>query len=107
MRQGREHEYHGVAVHPKHLSVWERWTGIAKHYNPELDYEQKVKEFRAEWEAAMADQVVEKTYSIEADDTDETILHGQLSKYFQRTSRGDFLKKNEVLDGSNEVSATE
>lgn len=55
----------------------------------------------------MADQVVEKTYSIEADDTDETILHGQLSKYFQRTSRGDFLKKNEVLDGSNEVSATE
>lgn len=108
MRQGREHEYHGVAVHPKHLSLWERWTGKGKHYNPELDYEQKVKEFRAEWESAMADQVVEKTYSLEADDTDETILHGELNKYFLRTaSRGEYSKKSELLNGSNEVSVTE
>jgi len=56
----------------------------------------------------MADQVVEKTYSLEADDTDETILHGELNKYFLRTaSRGEYSKKSELLNGSNEVSVTE
>jgi hypothetical protein len=54
IRQGREHEYHGPAVHRKHLSIWERWMGKGKHYDADLGYQMKVKEFRAEWEAAMA-----------------------------------------------------
>jgi hypothetical protein len=31
------------------LSVWERLMGKGKHYNPDLDYQMKVKEFRVEW----------------------------------------------------------
>lgn len=36
--QGREEEYHGVAVHPRHLSLWERLVH-RRHlaYDPELD----------------------------------------------------------------------
>ncbi|OGE49606.1 hypothetical protein PENARI_c020G01487, partial [Penicillium arizonense] len=76
IRQGREHGYHGPAVHRKHLSIWERWMGKGKHYDADLGYQMKVKEFRAEWEAAMA---------------------GSLYTYFERTSpmiRG--VEKSEV-----------
>lgn len=38
MRAGRESDYHGVAVHPEHLSLWERVRGVGKHYDAELDY---------------------------------------------------------------------
>jgi hypothetical protein len=30
--EGRAGDYHGVAVHPEHLSRWERWTGRGKAY---------------------------------------------------------------------------
>lgn len=50
IRKGEEHEYHGIAVHPHHLSLWERLRGAGKHYDPQLDYEQKVLEMRGEWE---------------------------------------------------------
>lgn len=32
----RAHEYHGEAVNPAYLSVFERMVGRGKHYNPEL-----------------------------------------------------------------------
>jgi hypothetical protein len=47
--QGRESEYHGVAIHPKHLSLWERLRGVGKGYNPELDRAQMVEDLREEW----------------------------------------------------------
>lgn len=50
VRTGREQEYHGIAVHPRHLSLWERLRGAGKYYNPKLDYDQKVVEMRGEWE---------------------------------------------------------
>ncbi|KAF7592712.1 hypothetical protein BBP40_012543 [Aspergillus hancockii] len=56
IREGREHEYHGPAVHPRHLSVWERLMGKGKSYDPDLDYQIKVKEFRTVWETIMADR---------------------------------------------------
>ncbi|KAL2012647.1 hypothetical protein VTN00DRAFT_172 [Thermoascus crustaceus] len=88
IRQGREHEYHGPAVHPKHLSLWERFRGIGKNYNPELDYKQKVEEFRAEWEAAMARKAAEteKGEDFIATDTEESLLEGHVHQYFERTS---------------------
>lgn len=88
IRQGREHEYHGPAIHPKHLSLWERFRGVGKNYNPELDYKQKVEEFRAEWEAAMARRAAEteKGEEFVATDTEESLLEGHVHKYFARTS---------------------
>ncbi|OBT63652.1 hypothetical protein VE03_07276 [Pseudogymnoascus sp. 23342-1-I1] len=49
IRSGRESEYHGVAVHPKHLSLWERLRGAGKYYDPELDYASKIEDMREDW----------------------------------------------------------
>ncbi|THC96970.1 hypothetical protein EYZ11_003526 [Aspergillus tanneri] len=87
IREGREHEYHGPAVHPKHLSLWERITGKGKFYNAELDYRRKVEEYRAEWEAAMSRKIAEKDNGEELElDTDEDLLEGHVHSYFHRTS---------------------
>ena len=29
----------GEAINPRNLSVWERWTGVGKEYNKQLDRE--------------------------------------------------------------------
>jgi len=49
IRDGRSEEYHGIAIHPQHLSLWERLRGDGKHYNPELDAKAKIEDFRREW----------------------------------------------------------
>jgi hypothetical protein len=85
IREGREHEYHGPAVHRKHLSVWERWTGKGKYYDAALDYEDKVREYRAEWEAAMSARADEKNL-YDMDDIDDHILSGSMHTYFERTT---------------------
>jgi hypothetical protein len=85
IRQGRENEYHGPAIHPKHLSVWERWRGVGKHYDAELDYQQKVEEFRSQWETGMSRKSDEES-SIGDDDTDDSFFEGHVHKYFERTS---------------------
>lgn len=84
IRQGRELEYHGVAVHPRHLSLWERLRGKGKSYNPDLDYKQKIEDARAEWEMVMAERACEKDG--DGIDSDDTLLDGHLSSYFHRTS---------------------
>ncbi|PKY01508.1 putative MFS phosphate transporter [Aspergillus campestris IBT 28561] len=87
IRQGREEDYHGPAVHSKHLSWFERRTGKGKHYDAELDYKQKVEEYRAEWEAAMERKFTEKTNAEQlAMDTDDSLLEGHVHSYFHRTS---------------------
>ncbi|RDA85982.1 hypothetical protein CP532_4879 [Ophiocordyceps camponoti-leonardi (nom. inval.)] len=50
IRQGKADEYHGVAVNPAHLSLWERMRGIGRTYDPELDWRAKIQDMRAEWE---------------------------------------------------------
>jgi hypothetical protein len=54
LRQGREQDYHGVAAHPHHLSLWERIRGAGKHYNPQLDYQSKIADLREEWTKKMS-----------------------------------------------------
>jgi len=79
LRQGREQDYHGVAAHPHHLSLWERMRGAGKHYNPHLDYLSKIAVLREEWTEKM---------SSEKDLTD--IASGEyppeVHEYFRRTS---------------------
>ncbi|EEP77546.1 phosphate transporter A-1 [Uncinocarpus reesii 1704] len=86
IRSGREHEYHGAAVHPSHLSLWERLRGVGKYYDAELDYKQKVKELREEWLASMARHVDEKSRPYEDADLSEGLLHAGVLGYFERTS---------------------
>ena len=86
LRAGRADEYHGIAVHPKHLSLWERMRGAGKHYNPDLDYKQKIVEMRAEWEATMSRKAAEKEGHLDDEDFDDTDYHHDVSHYFQKTS---------------------
>ena len=56
LRQGRESEYHGIAVHPRHLSVWERMRGAGKYYDPKQDRIDQIKDLRNEWEYRQAEK---------------------------------------------------
>lgn len=55
VRDGRAGDYHGVAVHPRHLSLWERMVH-KRHlaYNPELDRHAKIDELRQAYESMRA-----------------------------------------------------
>jgi Sugar (and other) transporter len=95
IREGREAEYHGIAIHPKHLSVWERFRGIGKHYDAQLDYEAKVAEMRADWEQWQQSKATEAEKQgglEEAEHLDSYDLFtehehaGSLHNYFARTS---------------------
>lgn len=45
IQEGRGHEYHGIAVHPRHLSLFEKGIlGLHRQYNPQLDAEAKKRE---------------------------------------------------------------
>ncbi|PSC68539.1 proton phosphate symporter [Micractinium conductrix] len=41
MLAGQWHHYHGPAVKPRHLSLYERWRGYGKHYDLRLDEQQR------------------------------------------------------------------
>ncbi|KAK3691632.1 hypothetical protein LTR37_018511 [Vermiconidia calcicola] len=60
IRAGREQDYHGIAIHRKHLSFWERIRGVGKHYNAEEDYKQRIEGMRADWESAMERRAAEE-----------------------------------------------
>ena len=79
----READYHGVAIHPKHLSLWERIRGVGKHYDAAKDYEQRVEEMRADWEASMARRAEEKEGK--EDDVEDDSWSQEVSTFFQRT----------------------
>jgi len=111
IRAGRGQDYHGIAIHPKHLSVWERFRGVGKNYNAELDYAQKVSEMRKDWEEFQAFKAMEEekhgglegldhldNYELFHEHEHADSLHG----FFQRTggnnSRADLLEKNSQDD---------
>lgn len=88
IRAGRESDYHGVAVHPKHLSLWERMRGVGKYHNADLDYRQKIEEMRADWESSQARKADEKAGQFDDDDGhhDDNVWSSDVSTYFERTS---------------------
>jgi len=53
LRLGRIQDYHGIAVHPHHLSLWERFRGAGKYYDPQADYQSKIQDLREEWTQKM------------------------------------------------------
>lgn len=86
LRTGREADYHGVAVHPKHLSLWERWRGVGRYYDPELDFKQKIGEMRSEWEANEARRHAEKMGE-DDEEFEDGLYSSSVSTYFERTSQ--------------------
>ena len=78
VRDGREQDYHGIAIHPRHLSLWERYVlHRHRHYNPELDRQAKIDELRTKYEASITS---EKSGS---DDDDSESVSSNVSRYFE------------------------
>lgn len=112
IRADREQDYHGVAVHPKHLSVWERFRGVGKYYDPEADYKQKLEEMRADWEASQARKADEKVGHDDDDEHDDSVWSSDVSTYFEKTSRSPLLKAQEkypptLSTGNDDSSSNE
>ncbi|ETN37023.1 uncharacterized protein HMPREF1541_08011 [Cyphellophora europaea CBS 101466] len=88
IRAGREKEYHGVAIHPRHVSLWERFRGVHKPYDAELDYKQKLEEMRGEWELKMQQKYDEKNGRLDEADVFDDDFHTDATTYFKRTHHG-------------------
>ena len=92
IRNGRADEYHGVAVHPAHLSWWERMRGVGRQYDPKLDLKAKIEDLRRDWADAQEARREEKRRGVEGlahhDDEFSDEVHG----YFQRTTASPKLK---------------
>ncbi|KAF2869283.1 putative MFS phosphate transporter [Massariosphaeria phaeospora] len=105
IREGRENEYHGIAIHPKHLSVWERMRGVGKNYDAKLDYEAKIAEMRQDWVQQQDDRAGEKTEGFEGDGE---AYSEHINNFFSRTTTGSRTEKSaNLLGDSNSESSKE
>lgn len=101
IREGREKEYHGIAIHPQHLSFWERIRGVGKPYNAELDKQQRMQELRQEWEEKeAANNISDKNDDAFIDEYPE-----EVHSYFKRTRATSNVTK-EKLDHRSSDSAS-
>lgn len=111
--EGRESEYHGVAVHPRHLSFWERYIQKRdKYYDPALDREAKISELRATWEALEREKASEKVGEIDGGDArsgssvdpdEASFISDEVASYFtseKAQSRTSLLGHGAALSGS-------
>ena len=93
LRTGRGDEYHGIAIHPAHLSLWERLMGVGKNYNPVLDTKQKIEDMREEWvgkERSRRQQEVGNGPSAEEAEEDE--FNDHVHRYFRDTTDNGLLQ---------------
>ncbi|KAI1043759.1 hypothetical protein LB505_003737 [Fusarium chuoi] len=104
IRDGKESEYHGVAVNPTHLSLWERFRGLGKSYDPEADWRAKVQDMRAEWELVQASRGPKETEGAMPDDGE---FSPEIHEFFKRSSPKHIGRRDESLmvDPINEKTA--
>lgn len=79
--KGRTNEYHGIAVHPRHLSLFERVI-LKRHlnYDPEKDRAAKIEELRAVYESVRA---ADKEGGLgDMDDDQRVFLENELDGFF-------------------------
>ena len=69
VREGKAGDYHGIAVHPRHLSTWEIYV-LKRHlaYDPELDRVARVNELREEYLSAKAATALEEDKNNDGED---------------------------------------
>jgi hypothetical protein len=103
IRAGRSAEYHGVAVHPHHLSLWERLMGQGKAYNFELDRQSRIDEMRIDWEARQSKEESDGEYLVAFDDGEYT---SDVQNYFNATGSASRAKAPKASSGgdSDEIS---
>ncbi|KAF4340042.1 inorganic phosphate permease [Fusarium beomiforme] len=104
IRDGKESEYHGVAVNPTHLSLWERFRGLGKSYDPEADWRAKVQDMRSEWELVQASRGPKETEGAMPEDCE---FSPEIHEFFKRSSPKHIGRRDESLmvDPINEKTA--
>ncbi|KAJ4272331.1 hypothetical protein NW762_001044 [Fusarium torreyae] len=104
IRDGKESEYHGVAVNPVHLSLWERFRGLGKSYDPEADWRAKVQDMRSEWELVQASRGPKDTEGAMPDDGE---FSPEIHEFFKRSSPKHIGRRDEsvMVDSINEKTA--
>ena len=98
IRDGRSAEYHGVAVHPHHLSLWERLMGQGKAYNIELDRQSRIDEMRIDWEARQSKEESGEEYVAPFDDGEYT---SDVQNYFNTTGNASHAKITQIPSGGD------
>ncbi|KAI8690634.1 hypothetical protein LRP88_07901 [Fusarium phalaenopsidis] len=93
--EGKESEYHGVAVNPAHLSLWERMRGLAKSYDPEADWRAKIADMRAEWELVQANRGPKDTEGAEMPDDGE--FSPEIHEFFKRSAPKNLGRRDNTL----------
>lgn len=84
VRAGKAEEYHGVAIHPRHLSFWEHHVlKRSRQYDPVKDKEMKTAELKELYTKVATmkqqhDQVIDEAY----DDSDASFISDAVSAYF-------------------------
>ena len=43
--------------YPNHLSLWERYTGVSKNYDPEVDYRQKINDLHKDYSGEGGEEI--------------------------------------------------
>jgi hypothetical protein len=107
LREGRGHEYHGIAVHPQHLSMWERWTGVGKYYNPEADKQDQIRDMRIEWTGKQVEKEQSEDGKFDAEDEYDVAVH----EHFNNTRNNSTTKlesqsSNEQMREKDEIRET-
>src|SRR5271170_1904786 len=78
VREGREQYYHGIAIHPRHLSFFELYVLHRNcHYNPVLDLKAKIDELRSKYEASVASE------KVDSDEDDSESVSSNVARYFE------------------------
>ena len=103
LRQGREAEYHGIAVHPRHLSVWERWTGAGKYYDPKQDRIDQIRDLRDEWVYRQSEKSKDEA-SAGLVDIDDQQFPDDMHNHFMSTSPG---APNKLRETSSDETSNE
>ncbi|KAM0751247.1 MFS general substrate transporter [Meredithblackwellia eburnea MCA 4105] len=81
VRAGRPEDYHGIAVHRRHLSWYEiHVLHRDRHYDAELDKEAKIDELRVLYESWA---IAQRDESGDSDDVDHAFISPDIVKYFE------------------------
>ena len=77
VREGRQDEYHGIAIHPRHVSLYEKvFLRRGRNYDPELDRKAKIQELRGLYNRVTSEKGTES-----GEETGESIDE-KVSTYF-------------------------
>lgn len=109
IRDGKEGDYHGVAIHPTHLSWWERFRGVGKGYDQEQDMQDKMNEIRREWEVKEKEkrELEVKGDAAALTDIEDDLFTDHVHDYFKATTPANEMnEKSGGLSGGQSSSSS-